>query len=262
MSLEKIADRIVDTDVLVMGGGIGGCPAAWKAAEHGLNVTLVEKANPERSGSAGTGLDEIGTFPHGISTLETLKRLGALVLGGRRVDPNVQYKVTDNMFWMLEEMEKMGVTMKYFDGQYRWLPGGGVAGEPEAPRLMLLTHWINVKPEMTAAVKKRHVNILERTMVVDLLTNKGRVVGATAINTRTGEFIIIKAKAVAIAAGYFQRHYNCETPFSWKYKMRYHFCPSAVAGDGHAVAYRAGADLVNMDFQEWGIHHRDHLTFS
>lgn len=45
MALEKIADRVIKTDVLVMGGGIGGCPAATKAVEHGLNVTLVKKAN-------------------------------------------------------------------------------------------------------------------------------------------------------------------------------------------------------------------------
>lgn len=40
MTLEQIADEVVETDVLVMGGGIGGCCAAAKAAEHGMNVTI------------------------------------------------------------------------------------------------------------------------------------------------------------------------------------------------------------------------------
>ena len=39
------------------------------------------------------------------------------------------------------------------------------------------------------------MNVLDRTMLVDLLTQDGRVVGATAVSTRTGEFIVIKARA-------------------------------------------------------------------
>ncbi|MBW1768541.1 MAG: FAD-dependent oxidoreductase [Deltaproteobacteria bacterium] len=57
MSLEKIADNFIDTDVLIIGGGIAGCPAAAKAAENGLKVTLVEKAKTDRSGSAAQGID-------------------------------------------------------------------------------------------------------------------------------------------------------------------------------------------------------------
>ena len=38
MALDQIADRIVETDMLVIGGGLAGCPAAIKAAESGLDV--------------------------------------------------------------------------------------------------------------------------------------------------------------------------------------------------------------------------------
>ena len=74
MATQKIADKVIETDVLVMGGGIGGCPAACKAAEHGLNVTLVEKSKPERSGKAGQGMDEIGIFPRdGVTALDVVR---------------------------------------------------------------------------------------------------------------------------------------------------------------------------------------------
>lgn len=43
----------VDTDVLVVGGGLAGCMAAVNASQSGLDVTLVEKANTKRSGSSG-----------------------------------------------------------------------------------------------------------------------------------------------------------------------------------------------------------------
>jgi len=74
MSIEKIADRVIETDVLLMGGGIAGCPAAAKAAEHGLKVTLAEKAKTDRSGSGGGGSDHWpGAYPRGMTPQEFLE---------------------------------------------------------------------------------------------------------------------------------------------------------------------------------------------
>ena len=263
MALERIADKVVETDVLVMGGGIAGCPAAAKAAEHGLSVTLVEKAKTDRSGSAGQGIDHYGNFPRGMTPLDMVKRwvegpmLSTVNGRGRWADPNIFYKLFDNEFWALEELEKLGIPMRWDDGEFYWAPHlfpGVKAG--------LRVHWQNVKPQMAAAVRKKGVKVLERTMVVDLLTNRGRVVGATVVDTRTGEFIIIKAKAVVIATGAFARCYNPETPLFWKYKFRYHWCPATASGDGLAAAYRAGAELANMDITGWGFRVRDDLTIS
>jgi len=263
MSLEKIADKVVETDVLVIGGGIAGCPAAAKAAEHGLRVTLADKSKPERSGSASQGIDHYGAFPRGITSLEMVKRdqesgmLRGLNGPGRWVNPNISYKIYDKAFWALEELEKLGIPMKWDDGDYYWMPHRfrGIFNG-------LRVHWQDVKPLMAAAVRKRGVNVLERTMVVDLLTNNGRVAGATAVNTRNGEFIVIKAKAVVIATGAFARCYNPETPLIWKYKLRYHWCPATVSGDGWALAYRAGAELASMDITGWTFRIRDDPTIS
>jgi len=241
MAFPKMADKVVETDVLVMGGGVGGCPAAAKAAEHGLNVTLVEKSKPERAGNCAPGMDEIGPFTRdGVTALDLVKHDKE---GGQYLDPNVLYKIYDSSLWALEELERFGVTMRWDDGEYYWIPWflGNDA------KNWLRVHWLNAKPEMAAAVRKRGVNVLERTMVVDLLTDKDRVAGATTVNTRTGEFTVIKAKAVVIAAGKFLRHYDPVTPVTWKYKMAYEFFPEASSGDGHAVAYRAGADLTGME---------------
>lgn len=50
-------EETIESDVLVLGGGLSGCFAAIAAARKGLSVTLVEKGAAERSGSAGTGFD-------------------------------------------------------------------------------------------------------------------------------------------------------------------------------------------------------------
>jgi succinate dehydrogenase/fumarate reductase flavoprotein subunit len=241
MALEKIADKFVDTDVLVVGGGIAGCPAAVKAAESGLNVTLIEKAKTDRSGHSGVGLDHFGISPiENFSMKEQLKsserRFGRIIGEGRYTNPNIEYKLGINSRWALEEMERIGIPMRWDDGKYYWLRPG-----------FLRMNWLNAKPLLAAAVRKAGVNVLERTMLVDLLTNNGKVVGATAANTRTGEFIVIKAKAVIIGTGHFARCYNPEEPQTHKYKFRYHGAPGAVSGDGYAAAYRAGAEMVGMD---------------
>ncbi len=258
---QKIANKVVETDVLVIGGGIVGCTAAWKAAEHGLNVALIEKSKPERSGKTGQGMDEIGIFPgrDGVTTLDALN----LYLGGRGpsslraanrvLDPNVLYKIFDNALWALDEMERMGISMRYVDGEFGWMPYGSYPNGEPGPLIELRVHWHNVKPEMASAIRKNGIKVFERTMVVDLLTNNGIVVGATAVNTRTAEFITFKAKAIVLGTGDFSRHYNPSPPPCWKYKMAYNNCPASAAGDGHAVAFRAGADITRTETMQPAI---------
>ena len=260
MALNKIVDKVVETDVLVIGGGIAGCPAAAKAAEHGLKVTLVEKSKTDRSGCAGQGIDHYGGALPRDMTPEELRELasepGRMAFGGGRfMNPNIAYKLAKNSYWALQELEKLGVSMKWDDGEWRTCVFG-------MNRPCIRVHWQNVKPEMAAAVRKRGVNVLERTMIVDLLTNKSAVTGATAVNTRTGEFLVIKAKATITATGLFARCYDPETPLPWKYKFRYHWCPATVSGDGWAIAYRAGAELANMELSGGGARFRDDLSLS
>jgi len=95
MALSTIADKIVETDVLVMGGGIGGCPAAAKAADKGLRVTLIEKAKTDRSGCAGAGIDHYGPVPSAsMSALDLLETdsFGSFDGPGRFYDPNMIYR--------------------------------------------------------------------------------------------------------------------------------------------------------------------------
>jgi succinate dehydrogenase/fumarate reductase flavoprotein subunit len=150
--------------------------------------------------------------------------------------------------------------MRWDDGEPYWIPYAPL-GLPLA-RISLRVHWQNVKPQLAAAVRKCGLRVLERTMVIDLLTNEGAVVGATMLNTRTGSYVVIKSKVTVIAAGPLYRCYDPETPVPGKYKMRYHYCPSTISGDGWAAAYRAGAELVNMDSTAWTFRIRDDLTIS
>ena len=260
MSAEKLTDKVVETDVLVVGGGIAGCPAAYKAAEKGLKVTLAEKSNTSRSGSAGQGIDHFsGTFPRGMTPADFQNQIKGVSRyeGQDGIDPNIRYELHAARDWTISELEKMGVPMRWDDGKFMVIDVAFHGGWP-----VIHVHWQNVKPIMAKAVREKGVNILERTMIVDLLTNNGRVVGATAVNTRSGEFSIIKAKAVILATAKCSRVFEGENPLFWKYKYNYHWCPASVSGDGWAMAYRAGAEVASLEQSGRASRMRDDKTLS
>ncbi len=259
MSIDEMADKVIETDVLILGGGVAGCACAIRARDKGLDVTILEKANTARSGSAGMGIDHHGgPFPlEGMSVREIVEGEANRFAGAclQQPDLNIRYRLTANMFWSFKEMEKIGVPMTWEDGEPYWMPQG-----PTDDMNRLRVNWQYIKPSLSKQARKRGTNILQRTVAVDLLTNNGEVVGATAVNIRTGQFIVAKAKATVIATGMFHRQFDPTTPAPWKFKFKYHFCPASISGDGYAMAYRAGAELVNMDVTGQGFRIRDDLT--
>lgn len=80
------------------------------------------------------GIDHYGGFPRGMTVLEMVQTAQRFINGnngpGRFLNPNINYKVYDSEFWALEHLEKLGVTTKWDDGEYRWMPdpGGGMRG--------------------------------------------------------------------------------------------------------------------------------------
>jgi len=274
MALEDIADKVVDTDVLIVGGGMAGCGAAAIAKEYGLDVTIAEKAHTYRSGSAAAGLDhqqQLQQWPikdwdgKNITMLDFLRRMENrnMVLNGYGrstiSSARAQSIIENRSLWTLEELEKLGISAKWDDGEYYFTPGAWTNGT----MTMLRVHWNRIKPKLHAACVNRKVNILQRTQVTDLLTHNGRVVGATAVDVRTGEFIVIKAKVTTLATGMrLCRLYEPETPLIWRYQLRYHFCPGSMCGEGQAMAYRSGAEISNMEQTGWAFRIRDDPTIS
>lgn len=263
MALEDFTKRIVETDLLVVGGGTAGAPLAAKAAEQGLRVTIAEKSNVERSGNIAHGVDSYGVIPHGITLKELIPMFYERMLvpqgPGRWHDENVDYVIWDKAMWAVEELDRMGIPMKWDDGEYYWTPH---MIHKNGLKLGLRVHWHDVKPKMAKMCNERGVQTINRLMLIDIMTADGRVTGATCFDTRTGEFVIVKAKAVVVATGMFCRMYQPETPQKWKYQMRYHYCPASCSGDGWAAAYRAGAGLAHMDDASWAIRIIDDITCS
>src|SRR6476660_3862468 len=79
---------------------------------------------------------------------------------------------------------------------------------------------------------------MERT-ILTLLKQSGRVVGAFGYDRERGRFLVFRAKAIVLATGGIGRAYKI-TSNSWEY-----------TGDGHALAYLAGAELIDMEFVQF-----------
>ena len=253
------SEKSLNCDVLVVGAGPAGCCAALKAKGNGLNVIVLDKADAKWSGSAGRGVDllhSLGKCATGLEAIKVTQQSYVQYYDDENLaNPNVIYRLWEKETWALKELERY-VSLKWYDGDYLWDIRGGAYS-----RASLRIPGLKIKPMLARAVRKAKVSLLDRTMLVDVLTNQGRVVGATAVNTRSGEFIVIKAKAVVVATGGCGRHYEPELPQT-KFKFKYHHCPSALSGDGVAAAYRAGAELVNMELTEGSVPHTDYCCIT
>ncbi|MCA2218705.1 fumarate reductase/succinate dehydrogenase flavoprotein subunit [Jidongwangia harbinensis] len=83
------------------------------------------------------------------------------------------------------------------------------------------------------------IKVFAETTITELLLDGNRVAGAFGYYRESGEFILLEAPAVVLATGGVGRSYKV-TSNSWEY-----------TGDGHALALRAGATLINMEFLQF-----------
>ena len=244
MDLEKIAEKVLETDVLVLGGGLAGSMAAIQATRQGARVVLMEKSAVRRSGDAGGGQDHMPNIAHPKFNDLSPEEFAAnrhIGLEGL-VDPALTLQLAKYAFAVVKECERLGVKLKEEDGYYR-MQEGRIKGKKD----FMLYRGADLKIKLEAAVRGSGTTMLERTMFTSLLTHDGRVVGATGVGTRTGEFVVVKARSVILASGGVHRLYwHPHGGFPSNLFILYQDPQNC--GDGTAVAYRAGAKLCNMEF--------------
>ncbi len=249
-------EQTVETDVLVIGGGIAGCRAAISAArKKGVRVAMVEKAATVRSGAGGPGGDhweEAMTFPLAKMTpeqrcQEIIDEYGGYCCGiGRYIQCRESYDA-------FLELEPMGGKIRDTEDEYVGCPGRDdktkmIIAERYSQTNACLRFWgSTLKPVLKKECERLGVKIYDRVMGTSLLNEKGvqgaKVVGATGVNTRTGEFMIFKAKAIVLATAGIGSIwvFNTELAGITTFRSRNN------AGDGTVMAFRAGAAVTQME---------------
>ena len=267
-------EQEIETDILVVGGGIAGCWAAISAARQGVRVTLIEKGDVSRSVSGGPGCDHWCNAP-----ANPLSRVDPDEWAQHMADRpycngiGLQIQCREDYDTLLE-MEQMGGKIRDTEDEYI-----GVEGRDDKTKLMISPRYGTIhsylpdphmgepgfnppekrnnvviriwgstfKPILKKECKRLGVQVFDRIMGTSLLNENGvqgaRVIGATGLNSRTGEFMIFRAKAVILA--------TAGAGSLWLMSMEHggysNMQSRAISGDGTAIAWKAGAALTMME---------------
>ena len=277
-SIEELTDRIIETDFLVVGGGIVGSTAAIRARKNNkdLDITVIDKAKLEWSGD-GVGLDNFNQVPlhkEDVNREVTEEDAKKAIFGAKRLQglQNVKLDAIQmkNAFISQALLEEVGVRIREDDGTLMVLQAyrtgvnwGRVEydedGKPFEPLFGSFSRASDLKQKLGAAVRKTGTRVLDRTMLTSIVTSDGVAVGVTAINTRTNEFLFIKAKAILLSTGFASRVY----PYKWSpypNNIFYSLTSPVNHGGGQICAFHAGAKLYSMEMGNYynvskGINH-------
>jgi succinate dehydrogenase/fumarate reductase flavoprotein subunit len=242
-------EKEVGCDILVLGGGVAVCWAAISAAKEGAKVVLVEKAATERSGDGGAGVDHWqGAVTNPACKISPEEFAQALIdnYGGWRCGITTYIKCRESYDCLLE-LEKMGVKIRDSEDEFK-----GAEFRDEKTKFLFaydyedkytLRIWgSSVKPALYNECNRLGVIVMDRVMVTSLLTERGRlggrVIGATGLDVRTGAFMVLKGKASILCMS---------APYRiWPHATEVAGLESS-SGDGHAIAWRAGASFAGME---------------
>lgn len=232
----------MECDFLVVGGGTAGTMAALTAAEGGADVLVLEKAHIRHSGALAMGMDGVNNAV--IPGKATPEQYVAEITQANDgiINQRAVYQTASRGFDMIQRLESLGVKFEKDEyGEYAMRKvhrvGSYVLPMPEGK---------DVKKHLYRHMRLKRVRNNNRVMAVRVTTAgtgaAKRVTGAVGFDTRTGQFVTIKAKAVLLSTGACGR---LGLPASGYLYGTYENPTNA--GDGYAMAYHAGAELSGIE---------------
>ena len=225
--------QIIETDVLIVGGGLAGCWAAIAAKEVLDRVTLVDKAMVGRSG-ASTFAAGVILAPQADDNLDEWAE--EIVERGEYMNDQEWVRATlEEQIVRLAQMESWGFPFERgADGKLARIIGRG-----HQRTRMFMFHGHHLMDEMRKQVLAKGIEVKERFMITDLLFDSRKaepqLAGAIGCHTRQGHWVVFRAPSVLLASG----HIGLRDGAGYV---------DNISGDGQAMAYRGGAELTDMEF--------------
>ncbi|MDP3066040.1 MAG: fumarate reductase (CoM/CoB) subunit TfrA [Methanobacteriaceae archaeon] len=225
------------TDVLVIGSGGAGCRAAIEARKHGLEVTIISKGLSFKSGCttlAEGGYNAAFAYVDEEDSTEAHYK-DTLKGGGYLNNPQLARILVEEAPARLNELESYGALFdRQKSGRLNQRPFGGQSYRRTCFQGDRTGH------EMMVALKeeviRESIQTVEEVMVTSLLQDdNGSVIGACGFSLPTSNFIVFEAKSTILATG----------GAGWLYPVTSNALQKT--GDGYALAYHAGCDLLDME---------------
>ncbi|UCF98282.1 MAG: FAD-dependent oxidoreductase [Spirochaetaceae bacterium] len=229
----------IDTEVLVIGGGGAGLIAAVEARKKGAEVLILCKKDTGKSGCTPYAVTNL-TYSTPDSEQELFRQM--VEVGGYLNNQKILDVFVREVADTIPGLKQYGVPLTIADGSHYHLenyPNGpqknlpGIYNVVPGPGRPLS---FNLTLPLLETAQKLGVEVLDHVLATRILVTEGCAVGAIALNLKTGQLLVISAKAVIIATGGCARIYERSDN------------PVGLTGDGFYLGFQAGADLVNMEF--------------
>ena len=225
----------VSTDVLIVGDGIAGLRAALEAASRGAKVLVVSKIEPRKPNTSSV----IGGWITHRDEHEIEELFYTLLEEGNFInDQDLAWTFAREVVYRVPELRKFGVELKIevreeervgaFRSIWRVVGPTGRLGE-------------GLVGPLRRAAMDRGVQILRNAIVTRLLCSNGSVYGATVLDLSNQRLLAVHTKAVILATGGASCIYEKSDN------------PVGTTGDGYALALRAGAELIDMEFEIFSL---------
>jgi succinate dehydrogenase/fumarate reductase flavoprotein subunit len=235
-----MSGTFLEADIVVVGGGSAGSTAAIHA-QQGLprgRVILLEKANIKRSGAIAIGMDGLNNavIPGHATPEQYVKEI--TMANDGIVNQRAVWEYAVRSYDMIKELDSWGV-------KFQKTPGGDFDVKKvhhKGSYVLPMPEGYDLKKILTRTLKRAGVQVINRVMATRLLKDGERIAGVMGFDIRTGEFTVIRSKAVILCCGASGR---LGLPASG-YLYGTYENPSN-AGDGYSLAYHAGAELTGIE---------------
>jgi succinate dehydrogenase/fumarate reductase flavoprotein subunit len=237
MSADPIA---AETDVLVIGSGAAGMYAAIEAARGGAKVLLADRSLIGRGGATVMAQMTVAAAIGEEVPDDWRDHYADTIAAGRGLcDEALAQLLCEDAPDSIRELDHWGVGWARKDGHITATTAPG----HDRPRCVYVD-FINTGPAVSKTLRTvmaRNPSIRKAgdLCVVDLLKNDGEVTGAVGCHVGSGAPVVIAAAATVLATGGLTRLY------------RRNSASVNMGGDGYALALRAGASLIDMEFVQF-----------
>lgn len=241
-------NRIIDTDVLIIGGGMAGCFAGITLGKKkDLDVLIVEKANIVRSGCLAAGVNAINAYiTKGRVPQDYVDYCKKDADGIVRED--LLLSMSERLNHVTKIMEDLGlVILKDENGEYVARGNRNIKINGE-----------NIKPILADAVKKQdNVTVINHLNITDFIVENNEIKGAYGFDVNNAVFYEINAKAVLVATGGAAGLYRPNNPGFSRHKMWY---PPFNTGAGYAMGINAGAEMTTFEMRFIALRCKDTIA--
>jgi len=231
----------IDTDVLVIGSGAAGMYAAIEAARGGASVLLADRSLIGRSGATVMAQMTVAAALGEEVPDDPRHHYDNTIAAGRGLcDEKLAQLLCEDAPDCIRELDRWGVGWARKDGHVTATTAPG----HDRPRCVYVD-FINTGPAVSKTLRgemARHQKSIHKAgdlCIVDLVVSDGEVAGAVGYHLATGAPVVIAAKATVLATGGLTRLF------------RRNSASANMGGDGYALALRAGASLIDMEFVQF-----------